>query len=198
MEALAQAKQKIPPVAKTKVNPYFNSRYADLADIDQAVSPVLAEFGLAVTQWAEWDDKDRPVLITLLAHSSGEFIQGSHPLFLGKGEPTMQSLGSAETYARRYAFGAAVNVSTDEDDDGNEASRGADKKSSPTAVRPPAEADLDTGEVIPMSGEDRLAANRRLIEERRRQTASPHVQHAQGVATKLATRTRSAPRRPMP
>jgi hypothetical protein len=50
-----------------------------------------------------------------------EAIAGEMPLYLPE-HPTSQTLGSAITYARRYALTAVLNLVADEDDDGHSAS----------------------------------------------------------------------------
>lgn len=114
--ALAQAELKNPP--KDRVNPHFKSRYADLATVRDWVLPALNRQGLSVVQLpCEWSG--RPALFTLLLHESGEYLGACLPLLLVKDDP--QGMGSALTYARRYALQALVGVAGEEDDDGNSA-----------------------------------------------------------------------------
>lgn len=119
-KALVEVQSELPVIAKTATNPYFQSRYAPLAEVVAAVSPVLTAHGLCVTQWPRIEN-GQPVLTTILAHSSGEWLSGDMPLLLAKNDP--QGQGSAITYARRYAYMSIVGVVADEDDDGNAASR---------------------------------------------------------------------------
>jgi hypothetical protein len=114
----AQADLKNPP--KDSVNPHFKSRYADLATVRDVIVPALAKHGLAVMQMPCEVDSD-PALATRLVHSSGEWIQTVMRLRPQKPDP--QGVGSALTYARRYALQAIANVAADEDDDGQAASR---------------------------------------------------------------------------
>jgi hypothetical protein len=111
--AKAQAELKNPP--KDKTNPHFRSKYADLATVRDWVLPVLNRHGLSVVQLpCEWGG--RPALLTLLMHESGEYLGAYLPLLLTKQDP--QGLGSALTYARRYALQALAGVAADEDVDG--------------------------------------------------------------------------------
>jgi hypothetical protein len=59
-------------------------------------------------------------LDTMIVHESGEWIEGSFEIPLGKTDP--QGAGSAISYARRYALMAALNMPA-VDDDGNAASK---------------------------------------------------------------------------
>lgn len=127
--ALAKAQGAMSAAAKDKENPYFRSRYADLASVWDACRLPLAENALAVVQTIE-TLKTWVIVNTLLAHESGEWISSrlAVPVTPGKDKDTgqtritAQSFGSAITYARRYALSAMVGVAPDDDDDGNEAS----------------------------------------------------------------------------
>jgi hypothetical protein len=114
--AAAQGEMKNPP--KDSVNPHFRSRYADLATVRDAVLPVLSRHGLAVVQ-TPCDTADGPALCTSLLHESGEWIQSVARLHQVKLDP--QGIGSALTYARRYALQSLAGVAADDDDDGNAA-----------------------------------------------------------------------------
>jgi hypothetical protein len=123
-KALCKAQGKMKHAIKDANNPFFRSKYADLASVVEASRPALTENGLSVVQYT-----DGNVLFTMLLHSSGEWIRGSIPLkpmrqakggeWVGAEDP--QSYGSCITYARRYALAAITGVAT-EDDDGNAAS----------------------------------------------------------------------------
>lgn len=120
--AKAQGELKNPP--KDSVNPHFKSRYADLATVRDAVVPVFARNGLAVIQLpCEMDDA--PALTTLVTHTSGEWLETTIRLRPGKLDP--QGVGSALTYARRYALQSVAGVAAEDDDDGNAGSRPAAK-----------------------------------------------------------------------
>jgi hypothetical protein len=117
--------------AKTKVNPHFGSKYADLASIMDAVREPLAANGLAVSQSVANDANGVSVTTTLL-HESGETLV-SEPCWLPVGKKDPQGYGSAITYARRYSLASLLGIVADEDDDGNAAS-GAGKLPPPAGV----------------------------------------------------------------
>jgi hypothetical protein len=117
--ALAKAQGQMRAAAKDSVNPHFKSRYADLAGVWDACREPLAANGLAIMQSpGEIGDKNI-TLTTMLAHESGEWIQSQFTIPVSK--PDAQGVGSAITYARRYALAAMVGIVQD-DDDGNAAS----------------------------------------------------------------------------
>lgn len=115
-KALAAAQMCFPQIPKDATNPHFRSKYTTLETLIRATRGALCEHGLAVSQ--TFDDVDgEPVLITKLVHSSGGRIESRLRLRCDK--TNMQALGSATTYARRYALAAILGVASEEDDDGN-------------------------------------------------------------------------------
>lgn len=115
--ALAKAQQEIGPAYKDSVNPFFKSKYADLSSVWSACKQPLTKNGLAVLQTVEYQG-ERMVLVTTLAHCSGQWIKSCMPIISAKQDA--QGIGSAITYMRRYSLAAMVGVTT-EDDDGNSA-----------------------------------------------------------------------------
>lgn len=121
--SLIAVQQELEPVPKDKENPFFNSRYADLGACMKAATAVYNKFGFAVLQRPLDTDGSTICIETILMHVSGEYISGILRLKPTKLDP--QGLGSCLTYARRYALGAITGLVTEEDDDGNAASRPA-------------------------------------------------------------------------
>lgn len=118
-EALAAAQASIGNATKDSKNPHFRSSYASLASVREACQEALSRHKIAVVQSPSVTADDRLVEVTtLLIHCSGQWIQGR--LQLPADKPTAQAIGSAITYARRYALAALVGVAP-EDDDGEEA-----------------------------------------------------------------------------
>lgn len=117
--ALAVAQGEITGALKDSANPFFKSKYADLASVWDACRASLSKNGLAVIQVAGTNNDGAAVITTTLAHKSGQWIRGSIALMPVKSDP--QGMGSALTYARRYALAAMVGVAQ-VDDDANAAS----------------------------------------------------------------------------
>lgn len=111
--ALAKAQAEISGAAKDSANPYFKSKYADLESVWSACRKPLTDNGLSVIQTSQ-PTKHGLMLVTTLAHSSGEWIRGYMPI-LAK-DATAQSQGSGITYARRYALAAIAGVYQTDDD----------------------------------------------------------------------------------
>jgi hypothetical protein len=125
--ALVAAQMEMPAATKVGSNPHFNSKFVTLDELIDKTRPVLNKHGLAIMQFAAVGELGQPVLTTVLIHGpSGEKLESDMPLFV-EGQ-NMQKLGSAITYARRYAWQAALGVAAEEDDDGNASSAPAEKK----------------------------------------------------------------------
>jgi hypothetical protein len=116
--ALAKAQGEITGALKESANPFFKSKYADLASCWDACRGPLSKNSLAVFQAAE-TTTDGLVLTTTLAHGSGQWMRST--LGVNPKDDSPQSMGSALTYARRYALTAMVGIAQ-VDDDGNAAS----------------------------------------------------------------------------
>ena len=117
--ALAKAQGAIKGAVKDSANPFFKSKYADLASVVEAIRSAFAANGLSYIQFVEPSDKDEVRVETTILHSSGEWI-GCGVLALPVSKVDAQGYGSALTYARRYSLSAATGVAP-EDDDGNAA-----------------------------------------------------------------------------
>ena len=143
-KALAAARGKFPTIhkgrsasVKTKDGPGYSYDYADLADVLDAVQPVLSAHGLVLIH--EQTTTREPLgveTVAVLLHESGEEKRGL-PCWLpcsGTMQPT-QAIGSAMTYGRRYTTGPILGISPEADDDGNGAS-GNDAETKPKAEKP--------------------------------------------------------------
>ncbi len=113
--ALSAAQGAIENATKDSANPFFKSSYADLASIWDAIRCPLSANGLAIMQLPSADGP-KVTITTLLTHESGQWI--SSDLTMTAKDDTPQGIGSAITYARRYALQSVAGVAP-EDDDGN-------------------------------------------------------------------------------
>ena len=119
-QAIIQAQSNIEGAKKGKSNPAFKSKYADLAAVWDAVGKALEDAGLAVLQFPIDAPPGHVGLETVLVFKTGESIGRSFNAPV-KDATNPQAVGSALTYARRYALSAILGVCP-EDDDGNKAS----------------------------------------------------------------------------
>lgn len=127
--AMARAQSQIKvAVFDKKANYGF---YASYKSVKEACTQALSDNGIAVFQPVNFDGTNY-FLETILVHSSGESISSHVKLIVDRNN--MQALGSAITYAKRYAYSAIVGVVSDDDDDGNEASKEPDKETKPKVI----------------------------------------------------------------
>lgn len=115
--ALSKAQAKMKAAKKNTTNPYFKATYADLSSVWDAIRQPLSEQELAVIQIPVEEAKGTAI-VTTLAHSSGEWFRSK--LYITPKSKDAQSIGSAITYARRYALSAITGMAPDDDDDDGE------------------------------------------------------------------------------
>jgi ERF superfamily len=111
--ALSKAQEEILGALKDSDNPFFKSKYADLASVQDAIRKPFAKNGLCASQVME-PMEGGFVLVTILGHSSGQEIVSRLPVTLTDTKP--QAVGSQITYARRYALAAIAGVAQIDDD----------------------------------------------------------------------------------
>lgn len=128
-KALANFHKEVKQPFKDKSNPFFKSKYVPLENVAEAIDTISPKFGLTYTQSTITDDNGNVGVATILVHESGEYIE--HPPAMTKPEKnTPQGIGSALTYMRRYSLSAAFGITSDQDDDGNQASGHTSKPTS--------------------------------------------------------------------
>lgn len=117
-KALAAAQKNFPKVKKDTSG--YGYKYATLDQCLDAVQGPLADQGLAITQILSPSNPQEIHLQTILMHTSGEWLLSDFaiPAVANKGMNQAQALGSAITYARRYALCAICGIAAEEDDDG--------------------------------------------------------------------------------
>ena len=93
----------------------YSYTYADLASVWDTIRPLLSKNGIAVIQMPEdVVDGNTIRLRTMILHTSGEYLTSTLPMPFAEVSP--QAVGSALTYARRYALCAMLGVATEDDD----------------------------------------------------------------------------------
>jgi hypothetical protein len=124
--ALAKAQAEIKNATQNKMNPHFRSKYADLANIREAITPYLAKQGLSISQISHIREgvDGMPAYViwrTILMHTSGQYITSEWPIPYRPDKP--QAMGSDSTYARRYGLSGVTGIASEEDDDAELASK---------------------------------------------------------------------------
>lgn len=122
-----------------KVNLINTGQYVEPDFSDQTTT---TKYGLAFSQFATTDAEQNVSITTVVFHESGEFIQypaltlkpskqrvvidteyvNGKRVNIYSNEITPQSIGSCITYGKRYSLSAIFGITSDKDDDGNEAS----------------------------------------------------------------------------
>lgn len=127
--ALVEAQKKIINPKKASDNPFFKSKYADLAACADACREHLTDNGIAVMAFPSLEGNIVSVE-TLLLHKSGEWMSSTVSAEARKGKRDegslpdngAQSVSAAITYLRRAGLTSMVFITPeDEDDDGNRA-----------------------------------------------------------------------------
>jgi hypothetical protein len=116
--ALSKAQAKLGAVHKGEQGYGYN--YASLASTIETARPVLAEFGLSVSQLLGTRNSDGKggVVTTMLMHESGEYIGSTADIVIidMKGCNEAQSSGASFSYLRRYALQAILNMASEDND----------------------------------------------------------------------------------
>jgi hypothetical protein len=127
--ALIKAQIDFEPVLKDSENEAYSrgqkkSKYATLASVIDATRPALNKNGLTIVQHVQSHNSSKETIITTtLFHVSGQFLESDFtmPSVGQNGRFDPQTVASATTYGRRYAW-LAITGAAPEDDDGNAAS----------------------------------------------------------------------------
>lgn len=128
-KALAQFHKNLKQPSKDAKNPFFKSNYVTLQGVQQAVDKACEGTGLSYSQMVFDAENGGKAVKTIITHESGQTLSmGELSLTPTKKDP--QGYGSAITYAKRYQLAAAFGISSELDDDGNNASTVNKKNSS--------------------------------------------------------------------
>lgn len=115
--ALVEVQKELKHAELDAENPHFQSKYASLKSIIDAVKPALNEHGFAFIQRSNPTEGGVQVE-TILFHSSGDHISGG-VVFVPADKQNAHGFGSSLTYAKRYSLALTCGIGADPDDDGN-------------------------------------------------------------------------------
>jgi hypothetical protein len=135
-KALAKAQSEMTAAKKTEENPYFHSKYADLANVWANDRKALTSNGFSVIQGATLmrDEGGLTVgVVTRLLHVSGQWIESV--LGCVPKDCLPQTVGGAVTYLRRYGYQALVGSTAEGEDDDGEGAEGRGKSTKLTLVK---------------------------------------------------------------
>lgn len=110
-KALAIFHKEVGKIGKDAKNPFFKSNYASLPHILDEIAEPLEKAGLVLTQFP-----DGSGLTTMLIHAnSGQYLEATYEMPVAKANDP-QALGSAISYARRYAVSSILSLKIEDDD----------------------------------------------------------------------------------
>lgn len=125
-------------IVKTKAGGEYRYTYASLDRVMDAIRGPLSDSRLAISHATSHDSEaGRLNLETRVVHESGQWIGLVMPVIVTETGP--QALGSALTYARRYAISCLLNIATEEDDDAQAGGGKGEAKAKGERKRPPKE-----------------------------------------------------------
>jgi hypothetical protein len=186
--ALAAVQANLPTIAKGETAevegksksgvPYkYKYRYADLADVSKVILPMLGAVGLSWITRPTLREDGKFVLAYELMHVSGDGVKGEYPL--SGGSP--QEIGSAITYARRYALCSVTGVAPEQDDDdGASASRPQQREQWDNA-RPAAPTATQVRAEIAAASKDRGMELEAVAEDFAAWSKGEHIRHTEDV-----------------
>lgn len=115
LPALHKARSMFVKVKKDKQNTHLKNKYATLDSVLDAITPALTDNDLMLMQdMIESEAPNRIKVETTVIHVSGQWVKFYAELPIVKNDP--QGVGSAFTYARRYAAASAFGLSQADDD----------------------------------------------------------------------------------
>lgn len=109
--ALIKLQSELPIV--TKDSKGYNWKYAKLEDIVEATRDLLAKNKLCIFH-VVGNENGQDILITVLAHDSGETIESRMTIKQEKEE--LKAYGAALSYLKRYAYMSIIGLVTEESD----------------------------------------------------------------------------------
>lgn len=124
-DRLLACQKEIITVSKSSVNPFFNSKYADINAFLDATKKVLNDHGLILTQAHETSELG-DFVVTRISYYD-ECIQSKTRIIVSK-QNDPQAFGAAITYARRFGLQSLLALQAEDDDGETAMGRGKTNK----------------------------------------------------------------------
>lgn len=116
-ESILAIQKMVTKVTKDGQNPHHKSKYPTLESVLDTLAEPLEKNDVIVNQITKWHpDAGSWVLETCIRKGKEEFTFSKPLLGLSNARNEMQALGSAETYARRYALMSFFKLAPTDDD----------------------------------------------------------------------------------
>ena len=132
--ALSKAQGELADAEKSSDNPFFKSKYADLAEVLGQIRPVFSANGLSLVQFPSQEHDGHVDVTSRLMHSSGQWLESTLTMPV-QGKNIAQDSGSVITYMRRYAAAAIAGIAQ-VDTDANQSAKKGDALEAPKEKTP--------------------------------------------------------------
>jgi hypothetical protein len=182
--ALAAVQANLPSISKgetaevkTKQGGTYKYSYADLADVSKVILPLLGAVGLSWITRPTYNETGKFVLAYELLHTSDQSRAGEYPLPTAG---TPQEIGSAITYARRYALCSVTGVAPEQDDDDG-ASASRPQREQWDNARPAAPTATQVRAEIAAASKDRGMELEAVAEDFAAWSKGEHIRHTEDV-----------------
>lgn len=116
----AMMSNEIPVIEKTADS--HMTKYTPLEDLVKITRPILSKYGFAISFHTEQNSIKEITVICEILHREGHKIKNSLTLptdAVNKGMNSMQAIGAAISYGKRYTLCAVLNIATSNDKDNN-------------------------------------------------------------------------------
>lgn len=134
-KAMAKFQSEVKQPFKDANNPFFKSKYVPLESVVESITSIAPQHGISFVQWASNDENGRVGVATMIMHTSGEYIEFD-PVYMNADKNTAQGAGALISYLKRYSLSAVFGITSDQDDDGNQASGNSSKPKTQPKARP--------------------------------------------------------------
>lgn len=168
-KALGLFRKNIKQPVKDGKNPYFKSSYVTLEGVIKSVDEAMNGTGLSFAQEVATIN-GLPSVRTMLMHEDGGTMATEWLSLPLKQGATPQDVGSLITYAKRYQLAGFMGISSDIDDDGNQASmsHGSQLQVSEQVIAEWKQVMADTCRRLNRSQKDVMALTKKEIIENKR------------------------------
>ena len=113
---------KIGSLAKKADNPFFHSKYLQLDKLQEALQPLLKEFGLGISSSLKYIGDGVYDLETYVSDKEN-YMVFHYAMTPSKSDP--QGIGSLTSYCRRYSLCCIFNIKQEDDDAESAMNRGS-------------------------------------------------------------------------
>lgn len=154
-KAMAKFQAEVKQPFKDANNPFFKSKYVPLESVVESITSIAPKHGISFVQWASNDENGRVGVSTMIMHTSGEYIEFD-PVYMNADKNTAQGAGALISYLKRYSLSAVFGITSDQDDDGNQASGNTNKSKQQPKAKPEHIKDLKEkiAQAVEIGGDD--------------------------------------------